>query len=185
MGNSGQRGRGHSPREGPGSLLYPLLFFSWTGETMMLNHKNSVSHIHEEGTGDDLKGLFLLWHGRKPRSSLLVSWSWKQPAIHHDFLLNCMASVWSSTKDKMPLLSFDEVTCRISLAPSQSLPGTLLGNSYPLSMDCRFQVIWLYFCLGKGFFHVMLDIDETSLVQPRTYSKFECFIKNCWNLFFS
>lgn len=38
--------------------------------------------------------------------------------------------------------------------------------------------------LAKVFFHVTLDIDETILVKPRTYSKFDYFIKNCWNLFF-
>lgn len=166
--NSRHRGRGHSPREGPGWSFYPKLSFSWAGETMMLSHKNSVSQIHKEGTGDDLKDLFLLWHGRKPRSSLLVSWSGKHPAFHHGLLLNCVASVWSSTKGKMALLSFDGITCRISC---------------PLGMDCQFQVIWLYFCLGRSLLHAMLDTDEEILVKPRTYSKFEYFIKNCWNLF--
>ena len=63
-----------------------------------------------------------------------------------------------------------------------------LGHS--LGITTHFQ--WIinsrlfdyYFCLGKGFFHVMLDIYETILVKPRTYSKFEYFIKNCWSLFF-
>ena len=107
--NSRQRGRGHSPRESPGWSFYPKLFFSWAVETMMLSHKNSVSHIHKEGTGDDLKDLFLLWHGRKPRSSLLVSWSGKQPAIPHGLLLNCIASVWSSTKGNTALPALMEL----------------------------------------------------------------------------
>lgn len=128
---------------------------------------------------DDLEGSFLLWHGRKPRSSLAVYWRGKQSAIHQGFLLNSIASYWSSRKDKMAFLSSVGLLQDFfgsTVEPAWDIPC----DSCPLWMDCQLRVIWLHFCLSTNFLHGMLDTNEEILVKPRTYSKY--FIKNYWKL---
>lgn len=125
VGNSGQRGRGHSPREGPGPFFIPCFFLmNWRDHDV--ESQNSVSHIHEEGTEMISKACFYSDMVGSQDQAFLVNWSGSNLL----FIMTFFRIVWLQfghpQRIKMPLLSFDEVTCRISLAPSHRV---CLGHS--------------------------------------------------------